>query len=216
MSKRKAFAYFRTSSAPNVGEDKESVPRQRAAVEAFAKSHRIEIAQEFHDAAVRGADPITERKGFAEMLKAIAGNGVRAILVENASRFARDLIVRETGFRFLQGLGVELIAVDSPDAFLDDTPTAVLVRQVLGAVAQFEKANLVAKLAAARERTGRHGGQKSMAKLNPRAVEVARSMGGKTLRAIAASLAEQGLLSRNGTPFQPNVVARMLKARAEP
>jgi hypothetical protein len=41
------------------------------------------------------------------MLKAIAGNGVRAILVENASRFARDLIVHETGFRFLQGLSVE-------------------------------------------------------------------------------------------------------------
>jgi hypothetical protein len=79
-----------------------------------------------------------------------------------------------------------------------------------------EKANLVAKLAAARKRTGRHGGQKSMAKLNPRAVEVARSMGGKTLRTIAAALAEQGLLSRNGTPFQPNVIARMLKARAEP
>ena len=41
--------------------------------------------------------------------------------------------------------------VDSPDAFLDDTPMAVLIRQVLGAVAQFEKASPVAKLAAARQ-----------------------------------------------------------------
>src|SRR6478609_4032226 len=41
---------------------------------------------------------------------------------------------------------------DSPEAFLSDTPTAVLVRQVLGAVSQFEKASLVAKLAAARQR----------------------------------------------------------------
>ena len=80
---------FRTSSAANVGEDKDSVPRQSAAVEAFAKAHRIEIVQEFRDEAVKSTDPITERWGFAEMLKAIAGNGVRAILVETASRFAR-------------------------------------------------------------------------------------------------------------------------------
>ena len=112
----------------------------------------------------------------------------------------------------MQGLGVELIAVDSPDAFLDDTPTAVLIRQVLGAVAQFEKANLVAKLAAARKRTGRHGGQKSTLKLNPRAVEVARTIRGQPLRTIAERPAEQGLVSRNGTPFQPGIVARMLEA----
>jgi hypothetical protein len=37
-----------------------------------------------------------------------------------------------SGFRFLHGLGVTLIAADSPDAFLDDTPTAVLIRQILG------------------------------------------------------------------------------------
>ena len=212
MSKHKAFAYYRTSSSANIGEDKDSVPRQRAAVEAFAKLRRVEIVQEFHDAAVRGADPVTERKGFAAMLKAIAGNGVRMILVENASRFARDLIVQETGFRYLQKLGVELIAVDSPDAFLDDTPTAVLIRQVLGAVSQFEKANLVAKLGAARKRTGRHGGQKSMAKLNPAAVEATRTLRGQTLRAISARLAEQGFVSTKGTPFTPSTVASMLKA----
>ncbi len=31
----KAIAYFRTSSATNVGEDKDTLKRQRAAVEAF-------------------------------------------------------------------------------------------------------------------------------------------------------------------------------------
>ena len=30
------------------------------------------------------------------------------------------------------GAGNQLVAADSPDAFLDDTPTAVLIRQVLG------------------------------------------------------------------------------------
>jgi len=32
----------------------------------------------------------------------------------------------------------DLIAVDSSEAFLSDTPTAVLIRQILGAVSQFD------------------------------------------------------------------------------
>jgi hypothetical protein len=47
---------------------------------------------------------------------------------------------------------VELIAADKPNAFLDDTPTAILIRQVLGTVSQFEKAMVVAKLKGARDR----------------------------------------------------------------
>jgi DNA invertase Pin-like site-specific DNA recombinase len=101
---------------------------------------------EFYDAAVSGADPLDARPGFASLLARIASNGVRVILVETANRFARDLIVQETGHKKLRDLGIELIAADSPDSFVDDTPTAVMVRQILGAVAQFEKAALVAKL----------------------------------------------------------------------
>ena len=42
-----------------------------------------------------------------------------------------------------------LIAADSPNAFLDNTPTAKLVRQLLGAIAEFDKAMTVAKLRSA-------------------------------------------------------------------
>ena len=38
----------------------------------------------------------------------------------------------------------------APDFFTEDTPTAVLVRQVLGAIARFDKATTIAKLKAAR------------------------------------------------------------------
>jgi DNA invertase Pin-like site-specific DNA recombinase len=101
---------------------------------------------EYSDDGAKGADPVDQRAGFAAMLKHIASNGVRTVLVETASRFARDLIIQETGWRFLRDAGINLIAADSPDSFLDETPTAVLIRQVLGAVSQFEKAALVAKL----------------------------------------------------------------------
>jgi DNA invertase Pin-like site-specific DNA recombinase len=88
-----AVAYLRTSSATNVGPDRDSDKRQRAAINAFARVHGYVIVDEFYDAAVSGADPIGERPGFKAMLDRIASNGVRVILVESPDRFARDLTV---------------------------------------------------------------------------------------------------------------------------
>src|ERR1700747_2570803 len=75
-----------------------------------------------------------------------ASNGARTIIVETASRFARDLMVQEVGFAKLQALGIKLVAADSPHSFLDDTPTSKLIRQILGAVSEFDKAMVSAKL----------------------------------------------------------------------
>ncbi len=132
---KKALAYLRTSSAANVGEDKDSHKRQMAAVERYAKHARFKIVlPPFYDAAVSGADPIDERAGFQEVLAYLDKHSdVNTILIETASRFARDLIVQETGYRILKERGIDLIAVDSPGVFLDDSPTAELIRQVLGA-----------------------------------------------------------------------------------
>ena len=76
----------------------------------------------------------------------------------------------------MRGLGIELIAADSPDFFVGDTPTAIMVRQILGAVAQFEKAALVAMLKGVRVRVkaerGKCEGHKSHAEKRPEVVEV--------------------------------------------
>lgn len=201
-----AIAYYRTSSAANV--DGNSEQRQRAAVLAYAERAGVTVAAEFYDAAVSGADPIDQRPGFRAVLVALRESGARTIIVETANQFARDLIVQETGWRYLQQLGIELIAADSPGAFLDETPTAVLIRQVLGAVAQFEKAALVAKLRAARERTGRKGGQRPIAMVRPEATARARALSG-SLRRIARQLADEGHSSRSGRPFSPRIIAQM-------
>ena len=52
-----AVAYFRTSSATNVGDDKDSLKRQQEAVASYAKRHRLTLAREYYDAAVSGAGP---------------------------------------------------------------------------------------------------------------------------------------------------------------
>src|SRR5262252_9067243 len=154
--------------------------RQRAAITAFAKAHGYTLVDEFYDAAVSGADPIGERPGFKAVLDRIVGNGVRCIIVESPDRFARDLTLQLTGHDFLKSLGVILIPATAPDFFTEDTPTAVLVRQVLGAIAQFEKTSLVAKLKAARDRkkvaTGKCRGRKTYAEARPDVVLLAKQM----------------------------------------
>jgi DNA invertase Pin-like site-specific DNA recombinase len=211
-----AAAYLRTRSATNAGPDKDSDKRQRAAISAFAKAHGYIIVAEFYDAAVSGADPIAERPGFKAMLDRIAGNGVRCILVESPDRFARDLTVQLTGHDFLKSLGISLIPATAPDFFTEDTPTAVLVRQVLGAIAQFEKTSLVAKLKAARDRkkasTGKCGGRKSYAEARPEVVALAKEMRERrmSLRKISAALAAQGYMTATGKPYVASAVQAML------
>ncbi len=100
-STRTAVAYYRTSSAANVGPDKDSLARQREAVTAYAKAHGLTIVREFYDAAVSGADPIDQRPGFLAMLQYLHSNGARVILLETASRFARDLAVQLAGHDLL-------------------------------------------------------------------------------------------------------------------
>ena len=212
-----AIAYLRTSSAANVGSDKDSDKRQRAAIASFAKAHGYRIVDEFYDAAVSGADPVTERPGFEAMLDRIAGNGVRVILVESPDRFARDLAVQLTGHDYLRSLGVELVPTSAPDFFTTDTPTAVLVRQVLGAVSQFEKASLVAKLRAARERKiaagGRGSGRFTYAQKVPEVVALVRELHGQrqSLRQISKTLAAQGHLTGGGKPYTATAVQKMLR-----
>jgi DNA invertase Pin-like site-specific DNA recombinase len=209
----KAFAYYRTSSATNVGADKDSEKRQRAAITAYAKAHKIEIAGEYYDADVRGADPVHARPAFAAMLEALLSNGGNTILVETASRFARDLIVQETGYKYLKELGISLIAVDDPDAFTNETPTAVMIRQILGAVSQFQKAELVAKLAGARARARGRKDYREGRKPAPEAAHrLARRLRkkGLSLRDIGIKLAAAGYLSPSGKPYLAQSVKVML------
>jgi len=187
----------------------------------YAKRAGLEMVDWFYDPAVSGADPIETRPGFSALLARIANNGVRTIIVETASRFARDLMVQEVGFAKLQGLGVKLVAADSPQSFLDDTPTSKLIRQILGAVSEFDRAMVVAKLKGARDRkralTGKCEGRKSHAELNPDLVREAkrlrrRSPKGhqRSLRDVAAELARLGYLNINGKPFAAMSVKSML------
>ena len=130
--------------------------------------------------------------------------------------------MQEIGHARLLALGIKLIAADSPDAFVHDTPTAKLVRQVLGAVGEFEKTALVAKLKGARDRkrreTGWCGGQRPHSMVRPEVGALARKLHRasrgkrKSLRKIAAALAAAGHLNERGQQFAAQSVKAMLDA----
>jgi DNA invertase Pin-like site-specific DNA recombinase len=217
--KPQVVAYYRTSSAANVGADKDSQRRQAEAIEAYAKG-RHELVETFYDAAVSGADPVDSRPGFAALLAYCEAHGIGVVLVENASRFARDLAVQLTGHALLRDRGVELVPVDAPTYFTDPSPTAELVRQILGAVSQFEKAALVAKLKhardAKRERDGRCEGRKPVPevvvlearRLARRSPKTGRR---RSLRDIAAQLAVLGHVGLSGQPYHAGSIRYMLR-----
>jgi DNA invertase Pin-like site-specific DNA recombinase len=231
-----AIAYLRTSSAANVGADKDSDKRQRQAIEAFARRTGFEVVATYYDAAVSGADPIETRPGFLALLDRIEGDGIRTVLIEDATRFARELIVQELGILSLIKRGVRVLTAAGDDLTATDDPFKKAMRQIAGALAELEKARLVAKLRHARDRIrsqkGKCEGRKTRlerAKSNPEiakrlieSAEMARRLRrasprtGKrrSLRRISAELAAAGYLNERGQPFNPNSVKFMLNRGA--
>jgi len=218
-----AVGYLRTSSATNVGPDKDSEKRQRIAIERFAKSAGFVVVDWFNDPAVSGADPIETRPGFAALLDRVEGNGVRVVLVEDASRFARDLVAQELGVIMLIKRGMRVITASGDDLTEATDPSRIMMRQIAGSFAQYEKTRLVRKLREARDRkkaeTGKCGGRKSYAEREGGAELIAlaqqlrrpdRDRRPVSLRKVAAQLAERGYLSNAGTPYVASAVASML------
>jgi Resolvase, N terminal domain len=88
-----AYGYMRTSSATNVGADKDSEGRQRHAIESYAKTHGYDVAGWYYDAAVRGADPVADRPGFGDN----AGGHRRRRRAHDPDRESRPFCARSRG-----------------------------------------------------------------------------------------------------------------------
>ncbi len=219
--KIQAVGYLRTSSATNVGSDKDSDTRQREAIKTFAARAGIEIVDWFYDAAVSGADPIETRPGFCALLDRIEGNGVRTVIVEDATRFARDLVAQELGILLLIARGVRVMTASGDDLTNTDDPFKIAMRQIAGAFAQLEKARVVAKLRHARERVravkGKCEGRKSHVETHPELVALAKKLHRypingrrRSLRDISAEVASLGHLSQSGKPYTAQSIKNMI------
>jgi DNA invertase Pin-like site-specific DNA recombinase len=199
--KHPAIAYLRTSSAANVGAHKDSGKRQREAIAAFAKREGFELVAEFYDAAVSGADPIQDRPGFSELLDKIESNGVSTVIVEDQSRFARDMQAHVLGLALLRERGVRLLASNGSDLTDETDEITEAMIHIAAVFAALEKKRLVKKLRHARERKrerdGKCEGRKSHSEGNPDAVKLAKRLHRASPRAFDTAHELGGALDEN-------------------
>ena len=213
--------YLRTSSATNIEGDSED--RQKEAITKYANSQGYEIVSGAYDQAVKGSDYISDRQGFSQLIDYCLEKEVKIILCENASRFSRDLVCQELSYRELKKLDLTLIPVDAPDYFTGDSPSLTMIRQILGAVSQFEKSNLVSKLRGARQRIkakdGKCEGRKSLEEIYGsmrfrKLVSKVKKLSdqGFSYAKIAGILAEQGWVQPSKLkPFHKQQIQRLRK-----
>jgi DNA invertase Pin-like site-specific DNA recombinase len=225
MATRKttAVAYLRVSGQGQISGD--GFTRQRDTIAKFAKSRKLQLVDEFRDEGISGTTELDDRLGLAALLDRIDSNGVRIVIVENASRLARDLMVQEILLGEFRKRDVVVIEADGRNTLTvgSTDPTATLIRQVLGAVSQFEKSVLVLKLRAARQRakrqSGKCEGRKAFGEKTGEAEIVAkiRELRRKAVKgdrasfaAIAAKLNADNVPTRSGAPWRPSVIGQIL------
>ena len=212
----KICAYIRTSSVSDSKKDNDSKPRQLEAIKNYAKSNNLLVAKVFYDAGVSGADDVLIRPEFQSMLLYCEQKKIGTIVVENASRLARDSLVALLAHKFLKDKKIKLVAADNPELFVSNTPTNELLRTILIAISAFEKQTIVHRLAHGKakklQETGKCGGRRSYREMNSRLVKLAKREreNGLSLREISKLLAEKGYFNSKKQPIHPVQISRMV------
>jgi DNA invertase Pin-like site-specific DNA recombinase len=131
-------------------------------------------------------------------------------------------MVQETIINDIRKTDCELISVCEGEDLLSDEPTRQLVRQMMGAIAQYEKSMIVQKLKVARERKkikdGKCEGRKSYIEAAPHIVKeikrLRRKSKGidkrKSYNGIAEDLNRKGLKTLMGKDFTAGMVKHIL------
>ena len=222
-AKSSAVGYLRVSGKGQA--DGDGLRRQRDAIRRFAAANGFTVIEEFIDAGVSGTKDLAARPGLAALLDRVESNGVKVVLVERADRLARDLMVNEVIVDQLSRAGARVLASDGADlTTADDDPTRTLIRQVLAAVAQFDKSVIVLKLRAARDRKRRRDGRCEGRKpfgarpAEAQALERIRALRRKpkgrprlSIAGIAARLNDEMVPTRTGKPWAPGTVYGILR-----
>lgn len=150
--------YKRVSSRGQV--DQYGLDGQDELITAFADANGYICVNEFVEEAVSGTTEFDDRESWVAMLEWLAANaGVTTIIVSDLSRLARDLMVQETLLADIQKRGFEAVSVREPDLCSND-PSRKLIRQVIGAINEYDRAMIVARLRLGRmtrAKTGERG-----------------------------------------------------------
>jgi DNA invertase Pin-like site-specific DNA recombinase len=228
------ISYMRVSGMTQISGD--GFERQGQVIESFCKANNLKLVTSFSEQGVSGTVEGMDRPIFSQAIEFILHRRecgevkIDAIVVERMDRLARDLMVSEMLLRECRDNGIKVFSADQ-GACIDmasdgGDPTRVLIRQIMGALAQWEKSVLVKKLRAAKERM-KAAGKKNVEGCKPygyvghERFVLNTLMGfhadGKNFSEITRLLNTSGLRNRSGDPFTPQnvrgVILNELKRR---
>lgn len=221
-----AVGYIRVSTAEQVGGF--GLDAQEAAIRAYCQANGLRLVAVYRDEGISGSNGLEGRVGLAEAFAGLAAGRASCLVVYRLDRLARDLVLAETLVQRLRDQGTPVRSASEPDLDTDtDDPTKVLVRQVLGAISQYERqvirGRMLAGKAAKAARGGyvggrprfgwrAEGGQLVADEAEQAVVRRARELRGRglSLRAIGAQLGASGVSPRGGGRWGPTQVSRIL------
>jgi len=224
-NKKKAFAYSRCSSKGQINGD--TWDRQEKAINDYAESHGIEVEKFFRDEGITGTTE--NRPALAEMIVSMQqnGHGIKTVIIEKMDRLARDLMVQEIIIADFKKEGFELISAHEGEDLLSEDPTRKLVRQVLGAIAEYDKTMTVLKLRAARERKrireghceGRKGYRKFDNEYQDKLIQEIKRLRRKSkgsskrmgYKQVADALNRSSFVTASGKEFNEMIVQNLLR-----
>lgn len=154
-------AYTRVSTVGQI--DGWGLAKQKSAIKEWAAREGHTIVRWFKDAGVSGTVPALERDGMRDAILHIADGKSAGLVVAELDRFARELMVQESALEVIWRFDAAVFTATSGEVQRDDPndPARTLIRQVLGAVAEFEKRHLVMRLRHGRETKIAAGGKGS-------------------------------------------------------
>lgn len=199
---------------------------QERAIRAWAKAEGHKILAWYRDEGISGSNGLDTREGLAEAFRELESGQADGLVVYRLDRLARKLASQETWIERLEQRGRKVLSVTEPEYGEDETRT--FVRQVLGAVAEYERAVINRRMQSGRALKAERGGYaygspayglKAVAgELTADEAEqrgIARiselKAAGASVRQIAAALNSEGLPTKRGGQWQPESVARVVR-----
>ncbi len=151
------IGYCRTSTENQKEEG--TINHQVEDLKSYADKNNIRLIETFKDDGVSGSLEWHDRKGMSEMFNYIEVNqNVDGIIIYKLDRLARDLRIQENIIYDLQERkGKQIISIKEPDLDSKDI-TRVLFRQMLSAVAQYEKGLITMRMMNGRIKKAEKGG----------------------------------------------------------
>jgi DNA invertase Pin-like site-specific DNA recombinase len=142
----KLVAYLRVSSAVQV--EAWGLERQEAAVKTWARQNGHRISEWRRDEGVSGTIEALDRPGLSEAIELVSAGAVDGIVVADLDRLARKLTVQEAALALVWRASGRVFTATSGEVLTEDPddPSRNLIRQVMGAVIEYEKGMSVMRM----------------------------------------------------------------------